>query len=239
MSAAIAYLLFMGPTEVLLPYIVKNRLADGAGDLGLVFAAGGLGSLACAAAVGQLGLPRRTLTFMYLTWTVATLAIAGYGIARSLWGLMLASVLFNTLETAGTIAWATAKQRHVPAELLGRVSSLDWLISIDLVRADGPGSRGRRSESDARRGQRSSAQRPLWERCSCPECGRSSKATPRFHRASSRCRSVGARCPVLRGRRAPNCKTRNVRPWTVAGVFAFAFPGSSSPMVPTPAPPTP
>ncbi|HEY2439651.1 MAG TPA: hypothetical protein VGI07_05445, partial [Solirubrobacteraceae bacterium] len=43
------------------------------------------------------------------------------------------SVLFNTLETAGTIAWATAKQRHVPAALLGRVSSLDWLISIGLL----------------------------------------------------------------------------------------------------------
>ncbi len=133
LSAAIAYLLFMGPTEVLLPYIVKNRLSDGAADLGLVFAAGGLGSLACATGVGQLGLPRRTLTFMYATWTVATLAVAGYGLARSLWGLMLASVLFNTLETAGTIAWATAKQRHVPAALLGRVSSLDWLISIGLL----------------------------------------------------------------------------------------------------------
>jgi Transmembrane secretion effector len=133
LSAAIAYLLFMGPTEVLLPYIVKNRLAGGAGDLGLVFAAGGLGSLACAVTVGQLGLPRRNLRFMYATWTVATLAIAGYGIARSLLGLMLASVLFNTLETAGTIAWATAKQRHVPGALLGRVSSLDWLISIGLL----------------------------------------------------------------------------------------------------------
>jgi MFS family permease len=133
LSAAVAYLLFMGPTEVLLPYIVKNRLSDGAADLGLIFAAGGLGSLACAIGVGQLGLPRRTLTFMYATWTVATLAVAGYGLARSLWGLMLASVLFNTLETAGTIAWATAKQRHVPAALLGRVSSLDWLISIGLL----------------------------------------------------------------------------------------------------------
>jgi DHA3 family tetracycline resistance protein-like MFS transporter len=132
-SAAIAYLLFMGPTEVLLPYIVKNRLADGAGALGLVFAAGGLGSLGCAVAIGQLGLPRRALTFMYATWTVATLAVAGYGLAHSLWGLMLASVLFNTLETAGTIAWATAKQRHVPVKLLGRVSSLDWLISIGLL----------------------------------------------------------------------------------------------------------
>jgi len=132
-SAAIAYLLFMGPTEVLLPFIVKHRFADGARDLGLIFAAGGLGSLACALAVGQFGLPRSSLTFMYLVWTVATVAVAGYGLATGLWGLMLASVLFNTLETAGTIAWATVKQRHVPSPLLGRVSSLDWLISIGLL----------------------------------------------------------------------------------------------------------
>ncbi len=132
-TAAIAYLLFMGPTEVLLPFIVKHRFADGARDLGLIFAAGGLGSLACAVAIGQFGLPRSSLTFMYLVWTVATVAVAGYGLSRGLWGLMLASVLFNTLETAGTIAWATAKQRHVPPRLLGRVSSLDWLISIGLL----------------------------------------------------------------------------------------------------------
>jgi len=132
-SAAVAYLLFMGPTEVLLPFVVKHKLADGARDLGLIFAAGGLGSLACAVAIGQTGLPRRSIVFMYITWTAATLAVAGYGLAQGLWGLMLASVLFNTLETAGTIAWATAKQRHVPASLLGRVSSLDWLISIGLL----------------------------------------------------------------------------------------------------------
>jgi Transmembrane secretion effector len=133
LSAAVAYLLFMGPTEVLLPFIVKNRLHDGATDLGLVFAAGGLGSLLCAMLIGQRGLPRRSITFMYCVWTLATVAIAGYGLAANLWGLMLASVAFNTLETAGTIAWTTAKQRHVPAHLLGRVSSLDWLISIGLL----------------------------------------------------------------------------------------------------------
>ncbi len=132
-SAAIAYLLFLGPTEVLLPFLVKNRLHAGATDLGLIFGAGGLGSLACALAVGQFGVPRRTMTFIYVVWTGATLAVAGYGLASGLWGLMLASVAFNTLETAGTIAWITAKQRHVPANLLGRVSSLDWLISIGLL----------------------------------------------------------------------------------------------------------
>jgi MFS family permease len=132
-SAAIAYLLFMGPAEVLLPYIVKNHLHGSAADLGIVFAAGGVGSVGCAIVLGQRGLPRRDITFMYLTWTLATFAIAGYGLANAVWQLMVASLAFNALETAGTIVWATAKQRHVPAALLGRVSSLDWLISIGLL----------------------------------------------------------------------------------------------------------
>jgi MFS family permease len=132
-SAALAYLLFMGPAEVLLPYIVKNDLHGSAADLGVVFAAGGVGSVGCAVVMGQRGLPRRDVTFMYLTWTLATVAVAGYGFATSVWQLMLASLAFNALETAGTIVWATIKQRHVPTALLGRVSSLDWLISIGLL----------------------------------------------------------------------------------------------------------
>ena len=132
-SAAVAYLLFMGPAEVLLPFVVKNELGGSAGDLGLVFAAGGLGSLGCAILIGQRGLPRRDITFMYLVWTAATVAVAGYGLADAIWQLMLASLAFNALETAGTIVWATAKQRNVPPALLGRVSSLDWLISIGLL----------------------------------------------------------------------------------------------------------
>jgi MFS family permease len=132
-SAAVAYLLFMGPAEVLLPYVVKNSLHGSAADLGLVFAAGGVGSVACAIVMGQRGLPRRDITFMYLAWTLATFGVAGYGVATAIWQLMLASLAFNALETAGTIVWATAKQRHVPGALLGRVSSLDWLISFGLV----------------------------------------------------------------------------------------------------------
>jgi DHA3 family tetracycline resistance protein-like MFS transporter len=132
-SAAVTYLVFLGPAEVLLPYVVKNDLHASAGVLGLVFAAGGVGAVGSALIMGQRAEPRRNVTFMYACWTVATLAVAGYGIATSAWQLMAACLLFNALETAGTIVWATIKQRHVPAEMLGRVSSLDWLISIGLL----------------------------------------------------------------------------------------------------------
>jgi MFS family permease len=132
-SAALAYLLFMGPVEVLVPFLVKNELDASAADLGLVFAAGGVGSVMCAVAIGQRGLPSRDVTVMYVAWTLATLAVAGYGLAAAVWQLMLVSLVFNGLETAGLIVWSTAKQRHVPSHLLGRVSSLDWLISTGLL----------------------------------------------------------------------------------------------------------
>ena len=129
-AATVSYLMFIGPTEVLLPYLVRVDLHGSAADLGLILGSGGVGALAAAALVGTTGLPRRQLTFMYVTWALATLSIAGYGIAQSRWGLVAACFAFNALEAAGTIAWATTKQRLVPPEMLGRVSSLDWFISI-------------------------------------------------------------------------------------------------------------
>ena len=132
-SAAVAYLCFMGPVEVLLPYLVKNDLEGSARDLGMVFAAGGIGSVTCALAMGQRDIPRSGMTFIYACWTLATLAVAGYGLSSAMWQLMVAALAFNALETAGTIVWATLKQRHVPRAMLGRVSSIDWLISIGLL----------------------------------------------------------------------------------------------------------
>lgn len=133
LSAAIAYLAFLGPTEVLLPFVVKNDLHASAATLGFVFAAGGFGAIGAALVMGQRGQPRRDVTFMYVCWTLATLAVAGYGLGRSSVQLMVACLVFNALEAAGTIVWATIKQRHVPHRLLGRVSSLDWMISIGLL----------------------------------------------------------------------------------------------------------
>ena len=132
-SAGIAYLLFMGPAEVLLPFVVKHELGGSGLQLGLVLGAGGLGSVACAVVMARSGLPSKRIGFIYTVWTLATLAVAGYGLATAMWQLMLASLAFNLLETAGTIVWATMKQHLVPGALLGRVSSLDWLISIGLL----------------------------------------------------------------------------------------------------------
>jgi MFS family permease len=132
-AATFAYLLFIGPTEVLLPYLVRNVMHGSAGQLGLVMASGGLGAILAALVTGQLGVPRKYMTFIYLTWTAATLAIAGYGLATTCWQLAVAGALVNAFEAAGAVAWATTKQRIVSAGMLGRVSSVDWFVSTSLV----------------------------------------------------------------------------------------------------------
>ena len=132
-AASFAYLLFMGPTEVLLPFVVRNDLGGSAGDLGMVFAVGGIGAVAASLVMGQRGQPRRHMTFVYTTWAVATFAVAGYGLATLPWHLMAACFVFNALESAGTIVWSTTKHRLVPPALLGRVSSYDWFVSIGLL----------------------------------------------------------------------------------------------------------
>jgi MFS family permease len=134
-AATFTYLLFLGPTEVLLPYLVRNELGGGADDLGLVLAAGGLAAVGAALLVGQTGLPRRTMVFTYVVWALATLGVAGYGLAHSKWHAMGAAVLVAGFEALGAVAWTTTKQRLVPPDLLGRVSSVDWFISIALVPA--------------------------------------------------------------------------------------------------------
>ena len=133
LAATLAYLIFWGPAEVLLPFIVKEDMGGSASDLGFILAAGGIGAMFAAVLMGNREMPRRHMTFMYLVWTVSTVMIAGYGLARMPWQAMLFCFAFNALESAGLIVWITTKQRLVPGRLLGRVSSFDWFISIGLV----------------------------------------------------------------------------------------------------------
>jgi hypothetical protein len=133
LSAMLSLLVWIGPQEVLLPFLVKNRLTLGPDALGGIFAVGGVGAILMAITVGQLGQPRLRITIMFLSWSVGVLLIAGYGLMTELWHAMLLSALGAALFELGQIIWTTLLQQLVPRELLGRVSSLDWLVSVGLV----------------------------------------------------------------------------------------------------------
>ena len=133
LSAMFSLLVFVGPVQVLLPYLVKNRLGLQADALGLIFAMGGVGSIRAALAIGQLGTPRLRITTMYASWALGVALLAGYGVMGSLWFALVIGFASAALFQVGAIIWVTLLQQLVPRRLLGRVSSLDWLVSTGLV----------------------------------------------------------------------------------------------------------
>jgi MFS family permease len=134
-SAAFTYLLIIGPTQVLLPYIVRDSLHQSAFTYGLVLAAGGVGALIGALFAAWHPESRQPIVFIYGAWALATLAVAGYGIATNAWALAETAIVMNGAEAAGTVLWATLKQRRVANAMLGRVSSIDWCVSTALLPA--------------------------------------------------------------------------------------------------------
>ena len=132
-SAAIAMLAFAGPMEVLVPHVVKYELGGGADDLGWVYAVGGAGGVMASLVMARRGLPRRHITFMYLAWTLAIGSLVGYAFVSSIWQAMVVSFVENAGASAGMIVWLTLMHNLVPKELMGRVSGLDWQISVGLI----------------------------------------------------------------------------------------------------------
>lgn len=133
MAASVSLLAFWGPQEVLLPFLIKNQLGGSASDFGFVLAAAGAGAIVSALTMSQRGLPRRHVLFMYLAWATAMGSITIYGFATHVWMLAAASAVEGLSVAAGMVVWATLMHRLVPTHLLGRVSSLDWFVSIALV----------------------------------------------------------------------------------------------------------
>src|SRR4051794_33595407 len=132
-GAAIFLLITYGPFEVLLPYIIRNDLDGDAATFGTVIAFGGLGSILAAMILSRTGLPRKHITLMWTAWTVGIALDVGLAVAGAAWQMCLIAVLSFGLGTVGMIIWNTLMNTLVPAEMLGRVSSFDWFVSIGLT----------------------------------------------------------------------------------------------------------
>jgi MFS family permease len=130
-----AALIMVAPSarNVLLPYLVKNDLHASASALGLVYAATAAGSIVAAFAFGQHGLPRHFVLAMYAGWAVALLVVAGYGVAGTVAQLVALGFVAGVGIALGQAIWGTMLHQLVPREVLGRVTSLDWMISTSLM----------------------------------------------------------------------------------------------------------
>jgi predicted MFS family arabinose efflux permease len=120
-----------GPLSVLVPLLVRS-LQGGADSLGLVYAGFGVGGVIAAVVSGSVHLPRNTSALAFLGWVVSGLGIAALGLASNI--LTVASLLavVGFFNEAAQVIWVTLLQTHIPERLLGRVSSIDWFVSLSL-----------------------------------------------------------------------------------------------------------
>ena len=131
--ACISVLFLIGPIEVLLPFVVRDRLGGDSRMFGFLLAIMGVGGAAASLATASFPLPRRYLSVMMVSWGAGSLPLAAVGVIDSFWVLAAALFIFGATGGVGMVIWGTLLQRRVPPHLLGRVSSLDFFVSLALM----------------------------------------------------------------------------------------------------------
>jgi DHA3 family tetracycline resistance protein-like MFS transporter len=131
--ASMFVLVVLGPIEVLLPFIAKQRFEDGARMYGFILAFFGAGSALGALTVSAGRLPRRYLTVMLTMWSVGSIPLVVFGFTSSFVLMAAATFVIGFTDGAGMVIWGTLLQRRVPTEMLGRVSSLDFFVSLAFM----------------------------------------------------------------------------------------------------------
>jgi len=131
--ASMFVLVVLGPIEVLLPFIANDRFDDGARMYGFILAFFGMGSALGALAVSSGRLPRRYLTVMMAMWGLGSIPLVVIGFTSSFTLMAVATFVVGVTDGAGMVIWGTLLQRRVPTEMLGRVSSLDFFVSLAFM----------------------------------------------------------------------------------------------------------
>jgi MFS family permease len=126
-------LIIQGPIEVLLPFLTRDRFEDAEATFGFLLAAFGIGGAIGSLVVSSLKLPRRYLTFMIACWGGGTLPLVVIGVADNLILMLAALFIVGAATGAGVVIWGTLLQRLVPLDMIGRVASLDFFVSIAFM----------------------------------------------------------------------------------------------------------
>ncbi|WP_414683952.1 MFS transporter [Microbacterium sp.] len=126
-------LVAVGPEEVLLPFLTRERIGEDPRWFGFLLAVYGAGGVVGSIVVSSRKLPRRYLTTMNLVWGVSTLPFIVIGLTDQYWMLLLSCFVIGFGFSYGNVIWGTLLQRRVPRHMLGRVSSLDFFVSLALM----------------------------------------------------------------------------------------------------------
>ena len=131
--AAVMGLVVTGPLEVLLPALMRSSHDNGPALYGAVLAALGVGGLVGSLLAGSWRTPERFLPAMVGAWVIGCLPLSIPALTSNSWAIGAGLAFYGALIGIGMVIWGTVLQEHVPLEMLGRVASLDFFISIAFM----------------------------------------------------------------------------------------------------------
>ena len=131
--AAVMGLVVTGPLEVLLPALMRSSHDNGPALYGTVLAALGAGGVVGSLLAGSWRTPERFLPAMVGAWVIGCLPLSIPALTSNSWAIGAGLAFYGALIGIGMVIWGAVLQEHVPLEMLGRVASLDFFISIAFM----------------------------------------------------------------------------------------------------------
>ncbi len=130
--AGVANAVIFTPSTIMLPLLFKKVLHSPNWMVGVGFASVGLGGIVGSLAMMSIVRPSARVRAMWLFWGVASILDVAFGLANSAWTASGIALVIGALLMMGNILWNSLMQSEVPAEMMGRVSSVDWTFSLGL-----------------------------------------------------------------------------------------------------------
>jgi predicted MFS family arabinose efflux permease len=128
-----AVLLFVAPSQALLvPIFVTSVLRGGAAEVGLLFAASGIGTVAGSLYVASFGDYRRKGRLLVSANAAWVIALAIFALSRSFVSSFAMLLLMAAAQSVFTTLAITLMQGSVEAKMRGRVMSLNTLLMMGV-----------------------------------------------------------------------------------------------------------
>ncbi len=130
--AGLSNIAYGGPIGVALPFLIKDRWHADVTILGLFYSASSLGSVLAAMWLGRFPRLRRRGLALYGPWMLIGVLVMVIGLPVGVPGVLIASLLIGACNSILSLVWVNSLQECVPGNLLGRVTSVDYLGSSIL-----------------------------------------------------------------------------------------------------------
>jgi DHA3 family tetracycline resistance protein-like MFS transporter len=133
LSVTLVNAFVLTPMFVLIPYFLRHNLHLAKDYVGFAVAAAGVSGALGALVVANLPMPKRRIRMMWIYWSIGSMTALVMGIATNFWEVIIFPIVVSPTIIFGNVIFESMMQSEVPRELLGRVSSVDWFVSLGVA----------------------------------------------------------------------------------------------------------